>query len=79
MTKGGEIVEKNQGNHETYMSDAKKSGRHRDTERKTRDIKRNNYCICSGSHVFKRFPELKNLGTILWEGRQKIDKCQGKV
>ena len=50
------------------------SGRHGDTERKTKVGKRGGCYICSGSHGYKRCAELKSLGVILRERKEKEEQ-----
>ena len=58
-------------NHDTYMPDGKNSERQSNIERKAEATERNICYICIGSHGFEKFPKLKNLGTILWEWKEK--------
>uniref|UniRef100_M1B5P3 Uncharacterized protein n=1 Tax=Solanum tuberosum TaxID=4113 RepID=M1B5P3_SOLTU len=65
-------------NHDIYMSDGKKFGRHGDTEKKAETAKRNGCYICGGSHDYARCPELKSLGAILRERKKKDAQDQGQ-
>uniref|UniRef100_M1BKU1 Uncharacterized protein n=1 Tax=Solanum tuberosum TaxID=4113 RepID=M1BKU1_SOLTU len=51
--------------------DGKKIGRQGDTERKTDPTKRNGCYICGGMHGYAMCPELKRLGAILQERKEK--------
>ena len=57
--------------HDTNKSDNKKSGRHGDMERTIEVAKRGGCYICGGSYGYVRCPELKSLGAILREQKQK--------
>ncbi|TMW90581.1 hypothetical protein EJD97_015520 [Solanum chilense] len=57
--------------HDTYKSDAKKSGCHVNKEIKTEVAKRGGCYICGGSHCYARCPELKSLGAIVRERKKK--------
>ena len=57
--------------HDTFKSDGKKSGRHGDMEKNTEISKRGGCYICGGSHGYKRGAELKSLGAILRERKEK--------
>ena len=57
--------------HDTYKSDGKNSRCHGNTERKTEVAKRGGCYICGGPHGYTRCPELKSLGAILQDRKEK--------
>lgn len=57
--------------HDTFKSDGKKSGRHGDMEKNTEISKRGGCYICGGLHSYARCPELKSVGAILRESKEK--------
>ena len=79
MTMVGEIVAKTRSSghiprSETYKTDGKKSGRHGNTDRKTEVANKGACYICGGPHGYARCPELKSLGAILRERKEKDAK-----
>ena len=67
----GEEQRPNLKKHDTFKSDGKKSGCHGNTERKTEVDKIGGCCICGCPHCYARSPELKRLGAILRERKEK--------
>ncbi|XP_049394675.1 uncharacterized protein LOC125858961 [Solanum stenotomum] len=65
-------------NHDTYKSDGKKSGRHGNMERKIEVANKGGCYICGGPHGYARCPELKSLGAILRERKEKDAQEQGQ-
>ena len=63
---------------DTYQSDGKNPRRLGDMERKTEASKRGGCYICSRPHVYASFLELKSLGVILQERKEKDAQDQGQ-
>uniref|UniRef100_M1AFJ1 Uncharacterized protein n=1 Tax=Solanum tuberosum TaxID=4113 RepID=M1AFJ1_SOLTU len=64
--------------HDSYKSDGKQFGCQNYKEKKAQTTKRDGCYICGGPHGYARCPEMKNLGAILRERKEKDAQEQGQ-